>query len=107
MRTKTIDVAVPHRLTRDEARSRLREGTARLQAQLAGSSTPIAQVHEAWTDYHNEFRFTAIGQTITGRMDVEAECVRLAIDLPWVLAMIADGLRGRVEQETRKMLEKK
>jgi hypothetical protein len=106
-RTKTIDVAVPHRLTRDEARRRLRDGSAKLQAQLAGSSTPVAQVSEAWDEYHNEFRFTAMGQSITGRMDVEADCVRLAVDLPWMLALIADSLRGRVEQETRKLLEKK
>ena len=32
---KTIDVSIPHRLTRDEARSRLQDGAARLSAQKA------------------------------------------------------------------------
>ena len=104
---KTIDVSIPHRLTRDEARTRLRDGAARLQAQLAGSGQPVAQVHEAWQDYRNDFRFTALGQSITGRMDVEADCIRLSVDVPWVFAMIADKLRGRIEQEGRKLLEKK
>ena len=104
---KTIDVAIPHRLTRDEARTRLRDGAARLRSQFAGSAQPVAEVHDAWQDYHNDFRFTAMGQSITGRMDVEAECIRLSVDVPWVFAMFADTVRGRIEQEARKLLEKK
>lgn len=104
---KTIDVSIPHRLTRDEARTRLREGAARLQSQFAGSAQPVAQVHQDWQDYHNNFRFTALGQSITGRMDVEADCIRLSVDVPWMFAMLADTIRGRIEQEGRKLLEKK
>ncbi len=105
---KTVDVTIPHRLTRDEARSRLRDGADRLQAQFSGAGGgQVAQVQQNWQDYHSDFRFTAMGQSITGRMDVEADAVKLSVDLPWMLAMIADKIRGRVEQEGRKLLEKK
>jgi hypothetical protein len=107
MSTKTIDVSIPHRLTRDEARQRLRDGAAKLQAQFAGAGQPVAQVSEAWRDYHNDFRFTAMGQSISGRMDVEPACIRLSVDVPWMLAMFGDAVRGRIEQEARKLLEKK
>ena len=104
---KTIDVSIPHRLTRDEARQRLRDGAAKLQAQFAGAGQPVAQVSEAWQDYHNDFRLTAMGQCITGRMDVDPDCIRLSVDVPWMFAVFADTVRGRIEQEARKLLEKK
>lgn len=105
---KTIDVSIPHRLTRDEARSRLREGAVRLQTHFAGSPAgQVAQVSENWQDYRNDFRFTAMGQSITGRMDVEADAIKLSVDVPWVFAVFADKVRGRIEQEARKLLAKK
>jgi hypothetical protein len=105
---KTIDVSIPHRLTRDEARSRLRQAAGLLQTQIAGTAAgQVAQVHEAWQDYHNDFRFTALGQSITGRMDVEADVIKLSVDVPWILAALADRIRGRIEQEARRLLDKK
>ena len=101
---KTIDVSIPHQLGRDEARTRLKSGAERLRAQFGGQ---VAQVQETWQDYHADFKFTAMGQSITGRMDVENDAIKLAVDVPWVLAMIADKIKGRVEQEGRKLLEKK
>ena len=107
---KTIDVSIPHQLTRDEARERLRSGAARLQSQFGGGGgegAPMAQVSQTWRDYHNDFCFTAMGQSITGRMDVEADAIKLSVDVPWMLAMLGDTLRARIEQEGRKLLEKK
>jgi hypothetical protein len=102
--TKTIDVKIPHRLTRDEAKCRLQAGAAQLRAQFGPS---VAQVQETWQDYHADFRFTAMGQEITGRMDVEDHAIRMSVDVPWVLGMLAEKIRGKVEQEGRKLLEKK
>jgi hypothetical protein len=102
--TKTIDVSIPHRLTRDEAKCRLQSGAAQLRAQFGPS---VAHVQETWQDYHADFRFTAMGQAITGRMDVDDHLIRMSVDVPWVLGMIADKIRGKVEQEGRKLLEKK
>jgi hypothetical protein len=101
---KTIDVSIPHRLGRDEARQRLKDGAERLRAQFGGQ---VAQVQETWQDYHADFTFSAMGQGITGRMDVEAEAIKLSVDVPWMLAMLADKIRGRIEAEGRKLLEKK
>lgn len=101
---KTIDVSIPHRLGRDEARNRLKDGAARLRAQFGGQ---VAQVEEHWQDYHADFKFSAMGQSITGRMDVESDAIKLSVDLPLILAMLADKIRGKIETEGRKLLEKK
>jgi hypothetical protein len=101
---KTIDVSIPHQLGREQAKARLQNGAERLGAQFGGQ---VAQVHQTWTDYHADFRFTAMGQTIAGRMDVEDAAIKLSVDVPWMLGMLADKIRGRIEQEGRKLLEKK
>ena len=104
MTTKTIDVSIPHRLGRDQARARLQGASEKLRSQFGAQ---VAQVHETWTGDHADFKFTAMGQSITGRIDVEESTIKLAVDLPWILAMLAEKIRGRVEQEGRKLLEKK
>jgi hypothetical protein len=64
-------------------------------------------VDETWTGNHMDLKLTAMGQQVSGRIDVEAQSVRLEVDLPWILAMLADKFRPQVEQEARKMLEKR
>jgi hypothetical protein len=102
--TKTIDISIPHRLGRDEARARLKAGAERLQSQFAGQA---AHIQQTWTDYRADFAFSAMGQGITGRLNVEENAVKLSVDVPWLLAILADKIKGRIEQEGRKLLERK
>ena len=102
--SKTVDVSIPHQLGRATAKARLQQGAERLRAQFGGQA---ANVEETWTGDRCAFKFTAMGQSITGRLDVEDAAIKLSVDLPWMLAMIADKIRGRIEQEGRKLLEKK
>ena len=103
--TKTIDVSIPHRLGRDEARTRLKSGVERLQSQFGGGQ--VAQIQHTWSEYRADFAFSAMGQGITGRMNVEEEMIKLSVDVPWMLAVLADKIKGKIEQEGRKLLEKK
>jgi len=101
---KTITITIPHRLTQQEARQRLQKGLTDLKAQHAAS---IAQVSESWNGDQMSFRLTAMGQSITGRVDVQPSAIKLDIDLPWLLAAFAEKFRPRIEQEGRRMLEDK
>ena len=80
------------------------EDAERLRSQFGGQA---ANVQETWNGDHADFRFSAMGQSITGRMDVLDDAIKLSVDVPWIFAMIADKIRGRIEQEGRKLLEKK
>ena len=102
--TKTIDVSIPHRLSRDEAKSRIQGGAAKLRTQFGAQ---LAHVEENWNGYHADFKFGAMGQSITGRMDVEDAAIKISVDLPWMLAMIAEKVRGKIADEGRRLLEKK
>jgi putative polyhydroxyalkanoate system protein len=99
---KSLTLNLPHRLGREEARRRLQNGIASFRTQNAQQ---FAQVEDHWTGDHLDLRLVAMGQTVTGRVDVEPEQVRVEIDLPWLFAMLAEKIRGQIEQGATKLLE--
>ncbi|WP_099864653.1 polyhydroxyalkanoic acid system family protein [Pararhizobium haloflavum] len=101
---ETINVEIPHRLTRLEARQRLEGGLQRVHEQVAGRAVSLEQ---QWSGDHLDFKAGMMGQTITGRLDIEDSVVRLELDLPWLLASIANSLKGRLKKEGTLLLEKK
>ena len=54
-----------------------------------------------------DFKASAFGQSITGRIDVRDSAVDLEIDLPWLFAVLAEKIKGQVQQAGQKLLEKK
>jgi putative polyhydroxyalkanoate system protein len=99
---KTLTLTVPHRLTQDEARSRIEKAIVNLRGSHASK---LADVNERWSGNHLDFQLKALGQPITGRIDVLPSDVRLEVDLPWMLAMLSGRVRKQVEDEGRRLLE--
>lgn len=100
---KPVEVTIPHRHTKAEAVSRIRDGLTKIRPQIAGY---VSTIEDDWTaDDHMEFRLGALGQSVTGRIDVRDQAVRVEVDLPWVFAALAQKIRGRIEQHGTKMLE--
>ena len=102
--TKSIKIAIPHRLSRQEATQRLQSGFADFRKQYASN---LAQMEDRWTGDHMDFKATAFGQSITGRIDVRDSSVDLEVDLPWVFAVLAEKVKGQLQQAGQKLLEKK
>lgn len=101
---KSVEVNIPHDLGRVEARRRLEQGFGRLRSQIAGN---VATFEESWSGDRLTFRAGALGQTVSGRLDVFDQSVRIEVDLPWFLAAVAEKLKGRLQQEGTLLLEKK
>jgi len=101
---ETVSVTIPHRLTKDEARRRLEEGFERVTHQMTGRA---ASVHQQWDGDRMNFSAGLVGQSITGRIVVRDHEVDLDIDLPWLLASVANVFKGRLARETTLLLEKK
>lgn len=97
-----MTLTVPHGLTQEEARARIATGVAEAREQYAGT---FAKVEERWTGNHLDFYVGILGQSVTGRVDVGSEAVLIEIDLPWILAMLAERIRPQLQNQTRKMLE--
>src|SRR4051794_40815472 len=101
---KTITISFPHDLTEEELKRRLVTGIA--DARLKHPQA-LKGAQETWNGNQMSFRAAAMGQTITGRVDVAPKMVTVSVDLPFMLAMLANKIRPQIEREGRKLLEKK
>jgi hypothetical protein len=97
----TMTASIPHRLTRAEAKRRIQEQVGAGRREFASH---LHDVHESWTGDRLEFSLRALGQSITGRLDVDEQAVHVAIDLPWLLALLAGPVRRQVEDKARRLL---
>ena len=59
-----------------------------------------------WSGDHLDFRASLLGQTTTGTVGVAQDHVRLEVQLPWLLSMLANKAKALVEKQGKLMLEK-
>jgi hypothetical protein len=99
-----ISISIPHQLGRAEARRRIQTGFASIVGQLPGSGSAGI---ERWEGDRLTFSVTALGQTVSGVVEVLETAVTMEITLPGVLGMIASGLKGRIRKAGELLLTKK
>ena len=90
---KPVTIDIPHSLGAAEARRRLEDGVDKIVSQ--------------WSGDRMGFSATVLGQTISGHLDVLADAVRMEINLPNVLAMMAGKIRGKVQKQGQLLLDNK
>ena len=61
---------------------------------------------DTWAGDHLDFQASLLGQSTTGTVDVAEDHVRLEVQLPWVLAMLADKAKALAKRQGQLMLEK-
>jgi putative polyhydroxyalkanoate system protein len=98
---RAVTVNVPHGLGKEEARRRIGEGFAEMQP---GGPMALLSMKQYWEGDRLHFEGSGLGQTIRGRLDVLAESVQIQIDLPLMLAAIADLITGPIKKRTQKLL---
>ncbi len=102
--SQTVTVNIPHKLGKQEARRRIQSGFVSLVEPL---STILAIDRQEWRDDRLEFAATALGQKTTGAIEVEEGLVRLAIELPRLLAALVEKAKPLIEKRGRLLLENK
>ena len=102
--TKPLVVAIPHNLGKAEAARRLQTGVGQLKTQFSGQ---IASVEERWEGDRMSFTVGAMGQSVSGHLEVMEDSVRVEVQLPWILAMVAEKAKGFIQKQGTLMLEKK
>jgi Putative polyhydroxyalkanoic acid system protein (PHA_gran_rgn) len=96
-------VSIPHALGKAEALRRLKPGFARATANL-----PLLKFDEqTWTANRMTFRAHAVGQVVSGTVDVGDSEVRLEVVLPWVLHRLAGVVQSAFKERAQLLLEKK
>jgi putative polyhydroxyalkanoate system protein len=104
---RPVSVNIPHSLGKDEARRRIEEGFGRMRQQMMGGMGAMLAFQERWEGDRLHFEGGGLGQKVSGRLDVFPDSVRVELDLPEILAALADTIAGRVRTEGQKLLEKK
>jgi len=102
--SKPLVVSIPHHLGKEEAARRLKTGLGSARSNFGHL---FAVQEETWTGDHLQFRLTALGQAVSGGIDVADDYVRLEVTLPWLLAKIAETIQPLICKEGTLMLEKK
>jgi hypothetical protein len=97
-------VSIPHRLGKDEALRRLKNGLGSASASFGHVFNVEEQI---WTGPHLQYRISALGQVARGSIDVAEDYVRLEVFLPWLLAKLAKTLHPLIRKEGTLLLDKK
>ena len=74
---------------------------------IAQFGDKIASLEESWAGDRMDFRVGAMGQTVNGNLEVQDDHVRVEVQLPWILAMVAEKAKGFIQKQCTLMLEKK
>ncbi len=96
-----LTLSIPHQLGRDEARRRIQDQLAQLNGQYGHL---VGAVQQSWYGDRMEFRVTAAGDSVSGRVFVENREVRVEVELPWMLAMLGGVLRREIERKGQQLL---
>ena len=102
--SEPLIVVIPHRLGKDEALRRIKDGISRAKTEFAWL---VSLEEEVWTGDRLSFRVSALGQRASGFIDVYEANVGLEVILPWLLARFAQAAQRVIGQKGQLMLEKK
>jgi hypothetical protein len=100
--TEPITVTISHRLGRDEAKRRIDNGLAAIRAEIGAY---VKSLEYNWDGYTLDFRASALMQTVTGRIEVNEEFVRVELGLPRLLHLAAKRIVGRIESRGASLLQ--
>ena len=99
-----VTVTLPHQLGRAEARRRIQNGFAKIARALPGGTGTYS---ERWEGDRLVFGVVAMGQTLSGVIDILDTVVTMEIELPGVLGLLAGGLKDRLQKAGLLLLTKK
>jgi hypothetical protein len=98
-----VVVTIPHKLTKEEAIRRLKKGFGDVRSTFGEKFVVLT---DDWAGDHLDFKASLLGQTTTGTVDVGEHSVRLEVQLPWMLALLANKAKAIVQKKGQLMLEK-
>ncbi len=101
---RPVEVELPHKLGREEARRRIANNVHKLHDHIPGGA---AQVNSAWAGDQLNLDITAMGQKVTALIDVEESKVRCRVMLPGMLAFFAGPIEAALSRKGGVLLEDK
>ena len=93
-----LNMAVPHRLTPDEALRRIKTLLGEVEIRYADK---ISDLREDWSDNVGTFSFSAMGFSVSGTLTVKPSEVELCGNFPFA----AMFFKGKIESTIRERAE--
>ena len=98
-----MKVALPHDLGREEVRNRLKERSHEIADYMPGG---MAEVETDWIDEDRmALMVSAMGQNITGHIDIEDNQVIFEIKLPGILSFVEPMIEKAIRKDGTRLLE--
>lgn len=101
---KPVNVTISHDLGRVAARGRIDGGIDKLMNSFAAG---MLTLDKHWNGDRMEFDAKAMGQHVTGHVDVHDDKVDIEVRLPLLLAGMAQKIAGKIQDDGKLLLEKK
>ncbi len=99
--SQPIEVDLPHRLGKDEARRRIANNVHKLQEHIPGG----AHVESGWAGDQLNLRVQALGESVQSTIDVEDSKVRVRVLLPGMLGMFSGIIQAALQKKGSVLLE--
>ena len=101
--SQPLIVSIPHKLGQQEAKRRLDSGIARLRPELGAL---VNGLDYRWEGDTLNFNASAMWQTITGRVEVLDDAIRIEIELPWIMSLLGDTIAAQARARGTALLAK-
>jgi hypothetical protein len=98
---RPIDVDLPHKLGREEARRRLANNIHQLQDHIPGGAS---HVDSSWVGDRLNLTVHAMGQAVEAEIDVEETKVHCRIQLPGMLSLFAAPIEAMLKAKGSDLL---
>ena len=97
-------IDLPHSLGAEEARRRIAGSIDKLSAHIPGGA---ADVRHRWEGHRLFLDLSAMGQSVSTRIDVEEKRVRVELLLPGMLGMFGGAIEAYLRHKGGQILEDK
>jgi hypothetical protein len=100
--SQPIQVDLPHKLGKDEARRRIAGNIHKLKDHIPGGA---AQVDSSWSGDQLKLDISAMGQTVEALIGVDDSVVHVRVLLPGMLGMFAKPIEAMLQKKGNILLE--
>ena len=96
-----IVVTIAHQHGKAEAMRRIKTA---IQSALTRYEGKLKIAEEKWTEGHLDFRVAALGQPVTGKIDVGDDQVRAEVLLTWLMEHLTTPAEALIKEEGERAL---
>ena len=96
-----LNMAVSHRLTQDEAVTRVKTLLGEVKKQFADK---ITDLREEWDGNRGKFSFSAMGFSVSGTLTVKSSEVELSGNLPFAASFFKEKIESTIRERAETLL---